>query len=330
MMRHIIKPQFVVLFLSSLLFFIACNSDETPTEIKKTFSKVNGFIISDSGDKFLATDSGMFVLNERTLEFDFYINENDVKPFNDLKFTTSSEVLWLASNEGILNISDDKLVNSGNSGLKSNLVHRLDFDYFNRGIFANPDGLSINDNGKWIFSSGQNDLYQNHEITDVASAVNGYTYVTTNGGGIERFEMGVDGISSATIFDSDWTLLESNNINTVYIDSITQAYGTDMGVGLHFSEFTKWDWEFYSTVDGLIDNNVISVLKDKSGNWWFGTNVGLSRFDNSNWTNYTVQTDAILSDHIKFLAIDTDGSVWFASDKGLSQFMNNQWTNYKK
>ena len=144
-----------------------------------------------------------------------------------------------------------------------------------------------------VFFVRENDLYQNHEITDVASAVNGFTYITTNGGGIERFEMGVDGISSATIFDSDWTLLESNNINTVFIDSITQAYGTDMGVGLHFSEFTKWDWEIYSTIDGLIDNNVISVLKDKSNNWWFGTNVGLSKFDNTNWTNYTVEKQMV-------------------------------------
>lgn len=326
------KSLVTVFFLSALFLLInGCKNDDSPAAIERTFKTVTGFIISETGSKLLATDGGMFVLNETTGKFDFYINKNDVKPFNDLTFSkTPSKILWLASNEGILNISEDVLINSGNSGLKSNQVHRLEFDFSNRGIFANPDGLSINDNGKWFFSSGNNDLYQNHEITDVASAVNGFTYVTTNGGGIERFEMGVDGISSATIFDSDWTLLESNNINTVFIDSITQAYGTDMGVGLHFSEFTKWDWEFYSTIDGLIDNNVISVLKDKSDNWWFGTNVGLSKFDNTNWTNYTVKNNGILSDSIKFLAVDIDGSVWFASDRGLSQFTNNEWTNYIK
>ena len=151
------KSLVTVFFLSALFLLInGCNNDDSPAAIERTFKTVTGFIISETGSKLLATDDGMFVLNETTGKFDFYINKNDVKPFNDLTFSkTPSKILWLASNEGILNISEDVLINSGNSGLKSNQVHRLEFDFSNRGIFANPDGLSINDNGKWFFSSGK-------------------------------------------------------------------------------------------------------------------------------------------------------------------------------
>jgi hypothetical protein len=53
-------------------------------------------------------------------------------------------------------------------------------------------------------------------------------------------------------FTNDWTLLESDNINTVFIDDTTHVYGTDRGAALHSSECTKWDWLVYTTSEGLI------------------------------------------------------------------------------
>lgn len=310
----------------------ACNNDEPEEIVEMTFETVNGFIINQIGEKLLATNNGLFLFNKSTGKYEFIENKYDLKPINDLNYPKSltSQRLWLASNDGVLNYTTDEIFTSSNSGLQNNAVKSFDFDFSNRGIFATPDGLSILDNDKWISSAGLNDIYNEFEISDIGSASNGFTYVTTKGGGVERFEMDVDGISGATIFDTDWTKLESNYINTVFIDSITQVYGTDMGVTMHFSEFTKWDWESYSTFDGLINNNVISVAKDKSDNWWFGTSEGLSRFTNDTWTNYTVETDNIISNNIKFLAVDSDGTVWLASDEGLSQFINNQWINYSK
>ncbi len=323
--------RFLGIALFSAVLFNACEKDETEPIVDKTFENVNGFTINEKGEKFLATDNGLFFFNQTTAKFQFVESENDLKPLNDLSLTKANPAqLWVASNDGVLNFSKQQLFTTANSGLKNDKVNRLDFDFSNRGIFATPNGLSILDNNKWTNSSGLNNLYSNFEISDIGSAVNGFTYVTTKGGGVERIEMDVDGVSGATIFDTDWTKLESNYINTVYIDSITQVYGTDAGVAMHFSEFTKWDWEIYTTKNGLIDNNIISVVKDKANNWWFGTTKGLSRLNNSNWTNYTVETNNIISNNVKFLSIDIDGSIWFASDNGLSQFTNNEWINYSK
>lgn len=319
-----------IAMLAGILFF-ACNNDNSKQVEDPTFQIVTGFAISKKGEKLLATDNGLFLFDETSEKFNFVSTEPLIAPLNDLIISkTQIEELWLASNEGAYNYATLELVTTENSGLLSNDVRYLNFDFNNRTYFATPQGVSILYNSEWSENHGKDSLFLKYEITDLASAINGFTYTATNGGGVERFNLDVDGVSSATIFDTDWTKLESNNINTVYIDSITQVYGTDMGVAMHFSEYTKWDWETYSIDDGLIDNNVISVVKDKSNNWWFGTIVGLSKFDNSNWTSYTVETDGILSNNIKYLAVDIDGSVWFASDRGLSQFTNNQWTNYIK
>ncbi len=327
------KPTpFFGIVLFALFALHACENNEPEQQIEKTFETVNGFVINEKGEKLLATENGLFLFNKPTGKFEFIENENDIKPINDLIWskTSPNKQLWLASDAGVLNFTDEQLLTTSNSGLQNNAVHRLGFDFSNRGIFATPTGLSILDNETWTTSSGLNNIYLNFEITDIGCAVNGFTYVTTKGGGVERFEMDVDGISGATVFDSDWTKLESNNINTVFIDSISQVYGTDAGVAIHTSEFTKWDWTLYTTADGLIDNNVISVTIDNSNNWWFGTTNGLSRFDGLTWTNYTVETDTIISNTIKFLAIDIDGTIWFASDEGLSQFDGNNWINYSK
>jgi ligand-binding sensor domain-containing protein len=101
-----------------------------------------------------------------------------------------------------------------------------------------------------------------------------------------------------------------------------------MGVAMHYSEYTKWDWENYTTADGLISDTVLSIVKDNSNNWWFGTVKGLSKLDGENWTSYTAEIDGFKSNTIKFMAIDADGSLWIASDNGLSHFKNNSWTNY--
>jgi ligand-binding sensor domain-containing protein len=327
--NNLIHPNGLAVLLVCLLF--SCKNDE-PVETEIQFETVNGFVINKLGDKLLATDKGLYLFQESKGKYEPVGSKIQPAPVNDLTYskTEPKEELWLASNSGILNFTNQLQYTASNSGLSTDVVTRLDFDFKNRGIFANPKGLSILDKSKWFASTGLNDIYLKFQITDIASASNGFTYVTTKGGGIERIKMDVDGISGATIFDTDWSKLESNNINTVFIDSITQVYGTDAGVALHFSEFTKWDWETYSKNDGLINDTVIAVVKDGSKNWWFGTTQGLSRLNNSQWTNYSVKTHNLLSNNVKFLAVDIDGTVWFASDEGLSHFVNGQWVSYSK
>jgi ligand-binding sensor domain-containing protein len=320
---------FTILLICSVF---SCKNDE-PNEMEETpFETVTGFVINEKGDKLLATEKGLYLFNENTAKFEFVKSGIELAPLNDLALskTTAKEELWLASNAGVLNFTSQLQLTNLNSGLQSNTVKQISFDNNQRSYFATPKGVSIFDSKNWTENSGLNDLYSNFEITDMASAVNGYTYITTKGGGVERIKMDVDGISGATVFDTDWTKLESNNINTVFIDSITQVYGTAAGVALHFSEYTKWDWETYTKADGLINDTVTAVVKDKSNTWWFGTKQGLSSFISSKWTNYSVGTHNILSNNIKFLALDIDGTVWFASDNGLSHFTGGHWVNYSK
>ena len=44
----------------------------------------------------------------------------------------------------------------------------------------------------------------------------------------------------------------------------------------------------YTIKDGLVNNSVMSILKDKQGNLWFGTReFGLSRFDGKTFVTFS-------------------------------------------
>jgi ligand-binding sensor domain-containing protein len=320
------------IILSITLIFNACRKDD-PEEVKYIpFVWVSGFIISDEGFKLLATDKGLYALNETNGRFEVLSNDLKITPLNDLAYSNSSAVrdLWLATDNGAFNFTARTSLTPTNSRLPDNAVKHLSFDDRNRAYFATPEGIFVLEDTEWLYTTGLDDLYLNYEITGIASSGNGFTYVTTRGGGVERFKVEADGITGATLFDKDWSGLETNIIHTVFVDDTLQVYGTDNGIAFHFSEFTKWDWMVYTTADGLISDTVLTIVKDLSDTWWFGTPEGISRLKDSEWTNHTVETHAILSDTVKFSAVDTDGSVWFASDEGLTRFLNNEWINFPK
>jgi ligand-binding sensor domain-containing protein len=103
-----------------------------------------------------------------------------------------------------------------------------------------------------------------------------------------------------------------------------------MGAELHTSPHTKSDWtQNLNTGNGLICDTVLAIARDKSKNLWLGTTMGVSMYNGTNFTNYTIE-DGLVNNKVNTIAIDIDGSVWFGTNNGISHFSNNKWTNYIK
>src|SRR5690606_34754972 len=77
-------------------------------------------------------------------------------------------------------------------------------------------------------------------------------------------------------------------------------------------------------------NFVRSIAIDSDGNKWFGTTIGVSKFDGTNWTLYNVSnTSGGLADNTVYaIAIDSAGNKWFGTNKGVSKFDGTNWTVY--
>jgi hypothetical protein len=86
-------------------------------------------------------------------------------------------------------------------------------------------------------------------------------------------------------------------------------------------------WLTYTTASGLANNSVYSIAIDGSGNKWFGTWGGVSKFDGTTWTTYTT-ANGLADNHVQAIAIDSLGNKWFGTGGGISKFDGTTWTNY--
>ena len=90
-------------------------------------------------------------------------------------------------------------------------------------------------------------------------------------------------------------------------------------------------WTTYTINNGLVWNWVDAIAIDKQNIKWFGTEIGLSRFDGTIWTNYTTQ-NGLPGDVVRSIAVDSLNNKWFGTEDGygmnckISKFDGITWT----
>ena len=94
---------------------------------------------------------------------------------------------------------------------------------------------------------------------------------------------------------------------------------------LFSQQFTNYT---VSNTSKILPNNTVNAIAiDAQGNKWFGTDIGLSEFDGTNWTIYATANG--LSLNIESIAIDAQGNKWIGTDYGgVFKFDGINWTNY--
>jgi len=94
-----------------------------------------------------------------------------------------------------------------------------------------------------------------------------------------------------------------------------------------YSLFAEEQWTHYTTDNGLLSNNVNSIITDSDGSVWIGTNGGVCKFNGTLWTAYTT-SEGLVNNIVYTVAIDAEGNKWFGTDYGISKFDGTTWTNY--
>ncbi len=76
-------------------------------------------------------------------------------------------------------------------------------------------------------------------------------------------------------------------------------------------------FEYFTTIDGLSDNQIRSIQEDKNGNIWFGTAKGVSVYNSERFTNYSINTNVP-----KIEWNETIGDLWFyaGEEDGINRF----------
>jgi ligand-binding sensor domain-containing protein len=83
----------------------------------------------------------------------------------------------------------------------------------------------------------------------------------------------------------------------------------------------------YNSKNGLASNNCYFILQDKKGFIWIATDAGLSRFDGTNFQNFTIE-DGLPDTQILQIKEDKSGKLWFLALNGqLSYLLDGKFYN---
>jgi len=93
-----------------------------------------------------------------------------------------------------------------------------------------------------------------------------------------------------------------------------------LGVGtIHPLFAQQYSLRQYTVVDGLPQSQVNTLVEDRLGYLWIGTNGGLARFDGRDFKVYNT-LDGLLSNSISSLTIDSHENLWIVHPRGLTRF----------
>jgi len=96
---------------------------------------------------------------------------------------------------------------------------------------------------------------------------------------------------------------------------------------IHAAQFPQ---RTFSSVDGLVQNDVYRLFQCKQGYLWFATYSGLSRFDGKNFTTFDENNSGLASNLVKSIIEDNNGQLWVGYPGGFAKLVDKQFVAYNK
>jgi diguanylate cyclase (GGDEF)-like protein len=91
-------------------------------------------------------------------------------------------------------------------------------------------------------------------------------------------------------------------------------------------EFRGNKYTYFTSREGLPNNNVQTIVPSKYGGLWIGTLGGLSRYQHGTFTNFTTK-NGLSADQVIALYEDVDGTLWIGAE-GLNRLKNGTITRF--
>ncbi len=168
-------------------------------------------------------------------------------------------------------------------------------------------------------------------LPDAINLVSGYIYILgtdiqcnlNNQEIINGKYIILDSVPAALVSNLFYCIKNDPSTDTLLIDTITVSPNDTVGnvtVGL-LCVYNKDN-------SGVPSNNITSVVRDKTGTMWIGTDNGLTQFFGTTWKTFTTNNSDLPGNNILDLAVDNDGSIWVGTSYGMVHINDNTWTEY--
>lgn len=176
-------------------------------------------------------------------------------------------------------------------------------------------GLCIWDGKKVV----QIPFFKNYTITCLLYSEKQGVFIGTNKGlfiqdkNSNQFNIIIDSVNITSIS-------QCNELAKVYV-------GTDNG--LYLLDLDKKTTNIFHVNNGLIDENITTVLFQKNGTVWIGSKTGLISFNGKDFSYYTIGFDNN-SNHIRSLLFDYEDNLWIGTHSGLYKYRGKGFAVYDR
>nr|WP_193988643.1 ligand-binding sensor domain-containing diguanylate cyclase [Lelliottia steviae] len=297
----------------------AATSDGLYKIINKKVSKVSSnsglpdtsvftLLLTQSGDLVVGTESGAW-----KKQHDVFVSINDIlnnESISSLLEDAKGDLWFGTINKGVFRLSERGLENlDADDGLPNNRILSLWQDReksiwvgTNAGLFRLREAPFTN----WSQSRGLASDY----VRTVLSHSDGSVWVGSSNG-LNRIEKGE--IS---------TLRQAYERDPLSVLSLTEDKKGDVWLGTYTAGLMKVVnnkiYPVKNRKNGLISNEVRSLLFDSENNLWIGTASGLTKLSEDGQVYSYTSENGLAGDFIIALAEDTQGRLWIGTGVGVS------------
>ncbi len=249
-----------------------------------------------------------------------FVNYNPKNGLIDHNVTAISQDdfgnIFAGTNKGLSVISGNKITNYGKAqGLDNQNITGFCTGYHHNIYIATTRGLYTYSNGKIspikdLLGYAINYIYK-HDTS---------IYICTNKGLI------LYGHDKFTLINKS-AGLPSDNINCVIQKGESIVIGTDKGLSFLNSKTRKITNYFIE--NGLIDEDITSLLNQGDEYIWIGSHTGLLRFNGDQFAYYNIGYDNN-SNVVRCLLKDREDNIWCGTHSGLYKYRDNSFSTFDK
>jgi ligand-binding sensor domain-containing protein len=277
-----------------------------------------GVAIDTNNNKWFGTASGVAKFNDTV--WTIYTTANGLIDNNtNCIAVDKNNNIWVGTNNGVSKFNGNTWTSYNTSnGLVDNTVYYIACDIDGSIWFATYSGASKLNGTTWTTYNTSSGLPTN-AINFITVDASGNKWFGTQMGGLVKYNNSVFRTFTASSPDS----LLDNNVFAVACDLNDKKWvGTWYGMSLYNST-DNWVAN-YRNYNGLFNNFIRDIDADTKGNIWIGMFAdynqegGISWFDGSNWTSYTV-SDGLVNAQVIRMAVDKQDNLWIATGEGVSK-----------
>jgi ligand-binding sensor domain-containing protein/signal transduction histidine kinase len=284
-------------------------------------SKINALLPADIGGLWIGTDNGIHLWEGGVLAT---LNlPSSLRHLQILSMARDRDTsVWIGTNHGIVRITPSGAVSLDQLNPKPGSEVTAIYEDFDGDIwFGGSRGLERLRNGMLTTFSISDGLPSSGFGSVDADSTGRIWFAPLSGGlyWMKEEQVGhitVDGLEHDVVYSI------SSGDGEVCVGRQHGGLTVLTGKGDSFTART------YTQADGLAQNSVYSVHRDRDGTIWAGTvSAGVSRLNGGKFTNYS-DSSGLPSNAVNSIIEGFDGTTWLATPSGLASFANGHWTNH--